>query len=385
MIPFNKSTRVPSHLDQFQSVFSQSSLSGNGPSGQFCEEWLSAYFGTATMLTTSATHALEMMAFLLDIKSGDEIIMPSFTFVSSPNAFVLRGARIAFADVDLSGNILISEVERLVSKNTKAVLAVDYAGNCTNLEQLSEICERHGLYLLQDSAQSLGALYKKRPMPTWSDLACISFHDTKNVTAGEGGALVIGNRLKQRGLYDAFVTRAEILREKGTNRRAFFQGLVDKYTWVDLGSSYVLSELNAAYLKPQLPYLEEITARRVAICDRYHRELLEVLQQTGVNVLSFNPDVTPNGHIFAMVLPRHIDRAQVIAALKASSVSAVFHYLPLHTSPFGRSVSVRTNDVLPNTEILANQLIRLPVFFNLSEGDQTKVIEAVRSVLFNLR
>jgi dTDP-4-amino-4,6-dideoxygalactose transaminase len=373
-VPFNKPVQLPQHLDSVRELLDPSQLAGNGPVGKLCELVLEKTAGVKVRLTTSATHALEMMALLLDIKPGDEVIVPSFTFVSTANAFALRGARIRFADNDENGNILVSEVERLAGPRTRAVLLVDYAGATPDVDALSRVCEAKGLVLLEDAAQGIGATYKGRPLGTLGHLGCYSFHDTKNVTAGEGGALL---------LRDAkYLEEAEIIREKGTNRSKFFQGLVDKYTWVGLGSSYILSELNAAYLLPQLKRIEEITKARKRIWETYESELGEELAMRDAQILRTPAYNTPNYHIFGAVFPSEEQRNRFIADMKAENISCVFHYIPLHTSPFGaRFADGGHPESLPHCEKFSRGLVRFPLFYNMADDELERVVDKTRAWL----
>lgn len=365
---------LPVHLSTCNDTVTQSlasrQLSGNGPFTRKCEAALQKQLGRTTRLVTSATHALETMALLLNLRPGDEVICPSFTFVSTANAFVLRGARLRFADNDEYGNILPSEVERLINPRTKAVIAVDYAGHSADIDSLLEICSRHNVPLLEDAAQALGSLYKERPLGTDSVLSCLSFHETKNIGCGEGGALVFGR--------DEFVSRAEIIREKGTNRTQFQQGLVDKYTWVDIGSSYVLSDLNAAYLLPQLEQFDAIQARRKELWLRYESELSSIFERCGISTLRAPAHNTPNFHIFALIFPEKRLRDGFIQSMRAMNVVTPFHYVSLHLSPYGKRLSEGPPERLAGCERLSDGLVRLPLFFNLADQDQAYVIDAAK-------
>jgi dTDP-4-amino-4,6-dideoxygalactose transaminase len=319
-----------------------------------------------------------MMAILLDVSPGDEVILPSFTFVSTATAFCLRGATLRFADCDDSGNILYSEVERLLSPRTKAVVAVHYAGNSCDLAPLAALCAKSGVLLLEDAAQALGSHYLDRPLGTIGALSAISFHDTKNVSSGEGGALVFG----PGGL--SLLDRARIVREKGTNRAAFLSGRVDKYSWVELGSSYVLSELNAAYLEPQLGKLQELTAHRRALWDRYRTELSAPLARAGVGILERPNWNSGNGHIFGLLFEDLSLRDDFSRSLGALGISCTSHFQPLHRSPFMASwleSQGRVPEFLPGTERLSAGILRLPLDRRLSASEQDRVIGAVQSWL----
>lgn len=362
-----------------QSVLAGGHLSGLGPFTLQAERRLEERLGRVARIVTSATHALEMMAHLAGIGPGDEVILPSFTFVSTANAFVLRGARLRFADNDEYGNIRIDEIERLISSRTKAVVAVDYGGASAELDLIREICRRHRLLFLEDAAQAIGASYRGKPLGTTSDMSCLSFHETKNIGCGEGGALVFGDPSRAE-----WVERAEILREKGTNRSRFFQGLVDKYTWVDVGSSYVLSDLNAALLVPQLERLEEITEKRRADWRRYDAEIGGELAEKGIGVLRTPPHNTSNGHLFALVFPQPDLRAGFIQAMRERGVCTSFHYVALHLSPFGSRYHGPDEPALRECERLSSCLVRLPMFHAMTEDEQGIVVSCVRDWLRRL-
>ncbi|MEW6055594.1 MAG: dTDP-4-amino-4,6-dideoxygalactose transaminase [Bdellovibrionota bacterium] len=372
-VPFNK----PVVLDRQEALLAEAirngHLSGNGPFTKRCEQLLEKIAGKKTLLVSSGTHALEMIPLLLDLKPGDEVILPSYTFSSTANAFALRGAVLRFADNDLFGNILPSEVERLLSKKTKAVMAVHYAGASADLDAISEICAKNSVPLVEDAAQAIGASYKGRTLGTIGELGCYSFHETKNVTSGEGGALILGN--------SKFLDRAEILREKGTNRARFFQGLADKYTWVDIGSSYLMSDMNAAYLYPQLDDLPQITKRRKQIWEGYKTSLAAEFAEFDIRVLGTPAHNTPNYHLFAMIMPNHELRTRFISFMKSNGIICPFHYVSLHTSPFGARFYSGRPEHLPGCEKLSQSLVRFPLFYNLTEEEQGYVIEKARKWL----
>ena len=345
-----------------EAIVDHGHVAGGGPFGTECEALLERTIGQTTLLVTSCTHALEMAALLLEMEPGDEFIVPSFTFVSTVNAFVLRGARPVFADVGLDGNLLPEEVERLRTDRTRAIVTVHYAGNSCDMERLGAVSE--GIPLVEDAAQALGATFAGRPLGTFGVMGAISFHETKNVGCGEGGALTIRD--------GRLVDRAHCLRDKGTNRRRYLQGLVDKYTWVDVGSSWVLSDLNAAYLAAQLAALDTIQARRAEIFHRYLAELRAPVERAGGFLIQRHPLNGPNHHLFAMVFRQPEQRDRYIAYMKGHRIVTPFHYVPLHRSPVGRRFS--TGRPLPNSERLGACLVRLPLFFNLSNRDQGEVI-----------
>lgn len=365
-IPFNRPIELAGAAEAVLEALGSGHLAGNGPYSKRCEAWLEERLGRRVLLTSSATHALEMMALLLEPSPGDEIIVPSFTFVSTANAFVLHGFTPRFADVDERGLIVPEEVERLRTPRTRAVIAVHYAGNAPDLDALEHACARHGLALLEDAAQAIGSAHRDRPLGAVGALGCLSFHETKNVGCGEGGALILGD--------DRHRARAEILREKGTNRTAFAEGRVDKYTWVDVGSSYLVSDLNAAYLWAQLVRFAEIEERRGSIWARYRDALVPALRAIGARVITPPPACRPNHHLFAIVLGSREERESFIAHMREKGIWCPFHYVSLHDSPFGARFRRSTEGRLPNAEALSSRLVRLPLFFNLSPGDQETVI-----------
>jgi dTDP-4-amino-4,6-dideoxygalactose transaminase len=330
---------------------------------------LASLLDQPTLLVTSCTHALEMAAVLLDLAPGDEVIIPSFTFVSTANAFVMRGARPVFADVDTNGNLDPEEVARLRTSRTRAVVTVHYAGHSCDMTALARASE--GLPIVEDAAQALGASFADRPLGTFGALGAFSFHETKNVGCGEGGALTVRDT--------RLMERAEYLRDKGTNRRRYLSGLVDKYTWVDLGSSWVLSDLNAAYLSAQLDALDRIQGRRADIFHRYLAELRAPVERSGAALVGRHALNRPNHHLFAIVFREPAQRTRYIAHMKAHDIVTPFHYVPLHLSPMGRRV--HDDRALPVAEHLGSCLVRLPLFYNLTDDDQGIVIERTREFL----
>ena len=370
LIPFNKPVWLGTEIQRItEAIIGHGHVAGGGPFGARCEALLEGMLGNPTLLVTSCTHALEMAALLLEVGPGDEFIVPSYTFVSTANAFVLRGARPVFADVSLDGNLLPEEVARLRSGRTRAVVTVHYAGNSCDMDRLAAACE--GIPLVEDAAQALGAMFGGRPLGTFGALGAISFHETKNVGCGEGGALAIGDR--------RLLERAHCLRDKGTNRRRFLQGLVDKYTWVDVGSSWVLSDLNAAYLAAQLEALDTIQARRAVLVHRYLAELRAPVERGGGFLLGRHPRNVPNHHLFAIVFREPEQRARYVAHMKDHHIITPFHYVPLHQSPMGQRFGGA--QTLPNSERLGSCLVRLPLFYNLSDRDQDEVVGRTREYL----
>ena len=321
------------------------------------------------LLTTSCTHALEMAALLLDLAPGDEIIMPSFTFVSTANAFVLRGAKPVFVDIRPDTlNIDPALVESRVTSNTKAIVVVHYAGVGCDMDPIMAIAARHGIPVVEDNAHGLLGTYRDKPLGSFGALATLSFHETKNFTCGEGGALVINDA--------RFIERAEILREKGTDRSRFFRGQVDKYGWVDVGSSYLPSDLLAAFLLAQLESREGIQAVRRRIWERYERDLAGWATRYGVALPVVPPACRHAYHLFYLLMPSLAERQALLAFLKQREITAVFHYLPLHLSPMGRMLGGRPGEC-PVTESVSDRLVRLPMCNDLSEAEQAHVIDSV--------
>jgi dTDP-4-amino-4,6-dideoxygalactose transaminase len=345
-------------------------LSGDGPIGRRVEARLAAQLGAGrVLLTTSGTHALELALLALGVGPGEEVICPSFTFVSSANAVLRVGARPVFADVeDRTLGLDPADVEPRLTPRTAALLPVHYAGIAPDMEALLDLARRRGLRVVEDAAQGLAATWRGRSLGTLGDAGCFSFHETKNVTCGEGGALVVGD--------PEIARRAEIAREKGTNRAAFFRGEVDKYTWVAEGSSYVLSDVLAALLEAQLDKLEEIQRRRAAVVARYREGLASWAAERGVRLPPELPERGTNHHIFFLLYPDAASRDAALGSLKARGVQATFHYVPLHSAPHARRLGVDV--ALPVTDRVAATLLRLPLHPLLSPAEVDRVIEAVR-------
>lgn len=371
-IPFNRPLLLASAYAYLRQAVENMHLSGDGPFTRKCHALLQEWLGAPkVLLTTSCTHALEMAALLLDIRPGDEVIVPSFTFVSTVNAFVLRGARPVFADVRPDTlNLDEARLEALITRRTRAIVPVHYAGVGCAMDVILDIASRHGVPVVEDNAHGLLARYRGRYLGTFGCLATQSFHETKNFSCGEGGALVVND--------PRFAERSEILREKGTNRSRFFRGQVDKYTWVDLGSSYLPSDALAALLLSQLEVREQIQQRRREVWDTYAEGLGEWAAEHNVRLPVVPPECEQAYHMFYLVLPSLEYRQAMIAHLKAQQISAVFHYLPLHLSDMGRACGGRPGDC-PVTEAVSDRLLRLPFFFGLTPADQRRVIEATRS------
>jgi dTDP-4-amino-4,6-dideoxygalactose transaminase len=369
-IPFNRPFVAGREFEYIQQAINAMHLSGDGTFTRRAHEHLLRMTGGGTaLLTTSCTHALEMMALLLDLRPGDEVIMPSFTFVSTANAFALRGATPVFGDIRPDTlNLDERQLERLITPRTRAIVVVHYAGVGCEMDAINAVAAQYGIPVLEDNAHGLLGRYRGRRLGSFGVLAAQSFHETKNFSCGEGGALIVNE--------PAYRQRAEILREKGTNRTQFFQGLVDKYTWVDIGSSYLPSEILAAFLVAQLEDAERIVARRQSSWDVYRRELQGWAERSGVR-LPFVPSHCEQAfHMFYLVMPSNASRTRLIAALKDEDIHATFHYVPLHLSPMGQRFGGRHGDC-PVAESVSECLVRLPFFTGLTEPAQQRVIETV--------
>jgi dTDP-4-amino-4,6-dideoxygalactose transaminase len=369
-IPFNRPCLTGNEYKYIAEAIANGHASGDGPFTRKCHKLLEQELQVPkALLTTSCTHALEMAALLLDCGPGDEVILPSFTFVSTANAFALRGARIVFADIRSDTlNLDESRLESLITPRTKAIVPVHYAGVACEMDTLAAIAERHGLRVVEDNAHGLFARYKGKHTGTFGCLATQSFHETKNITCGEGGALVV-NDLR-------LVERAQIIREKGTNRAQFFRGQVDKYTWVDLGSSYLPSDLLAAFLFAQLEAREEIQAKRQRVWRFYWEHLQDWAQENDVRLPCVPPECEQAYHMFYIVLPSLQHRQALISHLKAQGILSVFHYVPLHLSDMGQRVAAGKTDC-PVTEYVSSRLLRLPFYNDLTEAEQAKVTNTV--------
>ncbi len=371
-IPFNKPFVIGGELDNIAQAVREGHLSGDGPYSRQCHTWLEQRLKCAkALLTHSCTAALEMAAILGDIKPGDEVIMPSFTFVSTANAFVLRGGVPVFVDIRRDTlNIDERLIEAAVTARTKAVVPVHYAGVPCAMDEIMAAAARHSLMVVEDAAQALLADYRGRRPGAIGHLGCLSFHETKNVISGEGGALLVNDQ--------RLVERAEVIREKGTNRSQFFRGEVDKYTWVDIGSSYLPSELVGAFLYAQLQRTDEINAKRLRLCAAYRAGLADLERSGALALPQPDPEGTAgNGHLFYILLQDSGTRAALIALLKAQGIHAVFHYVPLHSSPAGRKFG-RAAGAMPVTDDISGRLLRLPLYFELQEADVGRITEQVR-------
>lgn len=364
-IPFNKPYITGKEIDYISEVFRAGKLSGDGEFTKRCHQLITEKYGfRKVLLTTSCTDALEACAILLNIQPGDEVIAPSYTFVSTVNAFVLRGAKIIFADSEAStGNIDATKIEALITPRTKAIVPVHYAGVACDMDAIMRIAEKHNLFVVEDAAQAIDSYYKGKPLGSIGHLAAFSFHDTKNIISGEGGMLVVND--------PQFEKRAEIIREKGTNRSAFFRGEVDKYGWVDAGSSFLPSEITAAVLLAQLEKTDVIQNKRKQLWELYY-ERLKPLAEKGFLQLPQIPDyATNNAHMFYIVLNDLDTRTKLIAHLKSAEIHAVFHYISLHKSAYYEKK--HDGRELPVADKLTNTLLRLPMYYELTT-EQTELV-----------
>ena len=369
-IPFNRPTIVGKELHYISQSIHNGSSTGNGSFTKKCHDFLEQALGaTKILLTTSCTDALEMSALLLNIQPGDEVIVPSFTFVTTANAFVLRGAKPVFIDIHPDTlNLDETQLEQLISPRTKAIIPVHYAGVGCEMDAISEIAKKHDMPIVEDNAHGLFGKYKGKFLGTFGTFATQSFHETKNFSCGEGGAIVIND--------PAYIERAEIVREKGTNRSRFFRGEVDKYTWVDIGSSYLPSDILAAFLFAQLEARIEIQAKRQWIWNFYYENLQEWAAKFNVSLPTIPPHCEQSYHMFYLLLPSLEMRTALIDHLKSRGIHSVFHYLPLHLSDMGRKFGGHEGDC-PVTESVSDRLLRLPFYNDLSEADQAYVVEAI--------
>ena len=373
-IPFNKPFMTGRELWYIAQAHTNGHLSGDGSFTKKCHAWLEAKTGThKAMLTHSCTAALEMGALLTDIQPGDEIIMPSYTFVSTANAFVLRAGVPVFVDIRPDTlNIDETLIEAAITKRTKAIVPVHYAGVACEMDAIMDIAKRHNLIVIEDAAQGIMSTYKGRPLGSIGHLGAYSFHETKNIVAGEGGALLVND--------ERFAERAEIIREKGTNRSQFFRGQVDKYTWVDIGSSYLPGEVVAAFLYAQMEEAEAIIKERLAIWKQYH-EALAALEASGVLRRPIIPGgCQHNAHMYYILLASLETRTKLIASLKEQGMNAVFHYVPLHSSPAGKRYG-RVSGTMINTESISDRLLRLPLWVGMDSDFTIKTLKALEKSL----
>ncbi len=377
-IPFNRPCLAGNEYKYIAEAIAKGHASGDGPFTRKCHEALEKKLGAAkALLTTSCTHALEMAALLLECGPEDEVIVPSFTFVSTANAFALRGTRLIFADIRRDTlNLDESRLESLITSKTKAIVVVHYAGVSCEMDSILAIASRHGVRVVEDNAHGLFSKYKGRYTGTMGCLAAQSFHETKNLTCGEGGALVINDA--------ALVERALVIREKGTNRSRFFRGEVDKYSWVDLGSSYLPSDLLAAFLYAQLEASDQIQEKRRRIWDHYYESLADWAESNDVRLPVIPSDCEQSHHMFYLLLPSIEHREWLISHLKSQGMLSVFHYSPLHLSEAGKRLAARAAQC-PVTEDISERLLRLPFYNDLSEEDQDQVIATVKNLRLRQR
>jgi dTDP-4-amino-4,6-dideoxygalactose transaminase len=377
MIPFNKSSLQGREFGYIQETLRIGQVAGDQTFSRKCQGLLRATLGSRhALVTTSCTHALEMAALLLDLREGDEVIVPAFTFVSTANAFVLRGATPVFCDIRPDTlNLDETKLEALITPRTKAIVPVHYAGVGCEMDAIMEVANRHGIAVIEDNAHGLFGKYKGRWLGTFGQMATQSFHETKNITCGEGGALLVND--------PRFEDRAEIIREKGTNRAKFFRGQVDKYSWVDVGSSYVMSDVLAAFLYGQLEQWENIQAKRRAIWNRYDAELADWADANGIRRPVVPEHCEQAYHMYYLLMPSLQDRTAFIDNLAEQEIKAVFHYLPLNQSAYALSMADRGWRMAgcPVTEDVSDRLVRLPFYTSMTEEEQGRVIEAVKAVM----
>ncbi|CAH1201516.1 dTDP-4-amino-4,6-dideoxygalactose transaminase [Paenibacillus plantiphilus] len=362
MIPFNKPLITGEEDAYIRKTMETGRFAGDGPFTELCSRWLEDTLGCSrALLTTSCTHALEMAAILLDIAEGDEIIVPSFTFVSTANAFVLRGAKLVFVDIrpdTMNMNEML--IEKAITHRTKAIVPVHYAGVSCEMDMIMKLAHQYNLIVIEDAAHALMSKYRDKYVGTIGHLSCFSFHESKNYHCGEGGALIINDV--------RFVERAEVIREKGTNRTRYLQGSIDKYTWIDIGSSYLLSELNAAFLYPQLLLADSIQADRLRSWHTYYHALEECMHDNKLMLPAIPGDAKHNGHIFYVKVENQAVRNGIMSYLKQNGVSTAFHYVPLHSSAMGRRYGTFNGaDIHTTTE--SERIVRLPMYFGLQQED----------------
>ncbi|WCO02521.1 dTDP-4-amino-4,6-dideoxygalactose transaminase [Psychroserpens ponticola] len=369
MIPFNKPYLSGKESEYIQLAVDSGMISGNGNYTKKCQKFFEDNYNIKkALLTTSCTDALEMCALLLNIKEGDEVIMPSYTFVSTANAFVLRGAKIVFADSKLDHpNIDETKIEALITPKTKAIVVVHYAGCACEMDAIMQIANKHDVFVIEDAAQAIDSFYKGKALGSIGHLATFSFHETKNIISGEGGLLAIND--------EQFIERSEIIWEKGTNRSSFFRGEVDKYGWVDVGSSFLPSEIIAAFLWAQLENSKDIQAKRIKLWSQYEQEFKAIGNTLEVDLPQIPKDSSNNAHIFYIICKTNDERTQLINFLKSKGIYAVFHYLSLHKSEYYNGK--HDGRTLTMTEEFSNRLLRLPLFYELKSEDVTYIVKQI--------
>jgi dTDP-4-amino-4,6-dideoxygalactose transaminase len=371
MINFNVPPFTGKEMDYIREAVENQKICGDGPFTKKCNEWIENYTGTnKCLLTTSCTHATELAALLLDIEEGDEVIMPAYTFVSTADAFVLRGAKAVFVDIRPDTmNIDEKKIEEAITPRTKAIVPVHYAGVSCEMDEIMAIAKRHNLKVVEDAAQGIMSTYKGQALGAIGDFGCYSFHETKNLSMGEGGALLIKD--------DKYVEEAEIIREKGTNRAKFFRGQIDKYTWVNYGSSYLPSDMNAAYLWAQLELADEINSTRLARWEQYNT-LLQPLKERGIIELPTIPEgCVHNAHMYYIKTKDIEERTRFINFMKSNGILTVFHYIPLHTAPAGRKFGYFHGEDVHTTKE-SERLVRLPMFYSLKESEVDYIVDKVK-------
>lgn len=377
MIPFNKAVYLPEAFEYVEDVVKSSKIAGDGKYTRLCSEWMEKNFNAKKVLmTTSCTAALEMAAILMNVEESDEIIMPSYTFVSTANAFVLRGAKCVFVDVRPDTmNIDENKIEAAITDRTKAIVVVHYAGVSCEMDKIMDIAKKRKLFVVEDAAQGVMSTYKGKALGTIGDFGCYSFHETKNYTMGEGGALVINN--------EEYISRAEILREKGTNRSRFYRGEIDKYSWVDIGSSFLPSEFNVSYLFGQLEKAVDINENRLESWQYYYDNLKEYQAAGKIELPNVPEECKHNAHMFYIKLKNIEQRSDFIEFMKANEIYCVFHYVPLHSSEAGIRYG-RFNGQDIYTTLESNRLVRLPIFYDLKKEELELCIEKIKSFLNNM-
>jgi len=364
-ITFNKPHFTGNETKYIEEAVRSMKISGDGMFTKKCHDFFEKKYGfLKCLLTTSCTDALEMAAILINVKEGDEVIMPSYTFVSTANAFVLRGAKIIFADsLPDHPNIDVSKIEALISSKTKAIVPVHYGGVACDMDPIMSLADKYNLYVIEDAAQAIDSFYKGKPLGGIGHLASFSFHETKNIISGEGGMLVIND--------ERFAQRAEVIREKGTNRSQFFRGEIDKYGWVDIGSSFLPSDIIAAFLYAQLENLDEIQKKRISIWNSFYQKLKPLALENHFQLLEVTPEKTNNGHLFALIMNSMEERTALIQYMRAEEVMTVFHYLSLHKSPYYHDK--HDGRELVECDKFSDRLVRMPFYYDLSNEDIEKI------------
>lgn len=368
IIPFNKPHIIGKELNYISQAVLSGKISGDGAFSNKCSIFMQdRYKVKKVLMTTSCSTALDMSAILIDIKPDNEVILPSYTFVSTANSFLIRGAKLRFVDIRKDTlNIDENKIEEAVTSKTKAIVVVHYAGISCEMDKIMRIAKKKKLFVIEDTAHGMESKYKGKYLGTIGDIGCYSFHETKNITCGEGGAIIINN--------GKFSERAEIIREKGTNRSKFFRGEIDKYTWVDIGSSYLLSEILSAFLYAQFENIEIITKKRLDDWQYYYNNLKDLEKKCFIRLPIITDDCIHNGHLFYILLKNSKTRDSLIDYLNSKGVSAVFHYIPLHLSPMGKKMGYKRGQ-LPITEEFSSRLLRLPLFYDLSRVEQDMVLD----------